>query len=172
MCFSQRYKTFKLLKKNIIQTEIDYLFRSPGPGFTYCFNYASFRMLHEFVSANVDTLSKFRWHDWVIYAILRNKGTKWHFDETPHSVYRLHEKNDTGINNSLGGLIWRCTFLLNGEYRREVIRFNELGIDHPIITKLTSFTLLDRLRLIPWVPKMRSSFFERVALLVWVLFGK
>lgn len=158
------------VNKSFKQTDIDYFFRSPGPGFTFCLSRYAFEQVKQRIACMSDRTDT-RWHDWLIYAQARNLGIKWVIDNRSFALYRLHETNDTGQLSSLKQLKIRLSFLMSGLYRRQVLLMT-VGSLNPLRHKLFRFNILDRIRLITLVHRMRSKAIDRVALMLWAAFSK
>lgn len=162
----------KYVNKNFKQNDIDYFFRSPGPGFTFCFSRSAFEEIQLHLRNNSKAYINVRWHDWLIYAIARKLGKKWYIDCKPFSLYRLHSKNDTGQIISLNHLNERIKFLLNGNYRDQVNILFDPSRDDKLARKLKRFNWFDRICLISKIPLMRTKLTDRLALLIWLVFER
>ena len=165
-------KKVKYVNKSFKQNDIDFFFRSPGPGFTFCFSRTAFEEIQLHLRNNSKAYINVRWHDWLIYAIARKLGKKWYIDCKPFSLYRLHLKNDTGQITSLNHLNERMKFLLNGNYRYQVNILLDPINDDKLARTLKRFNWLDRLYLISKIPCMRTKFTDRLALLIWLIFER
>lgn len=155
------------VNKSFKQTDIDYFFRSPGPGFTFCLKRECFETIRENIR-KLKHQKEIRWHDWFIYAQARILGLKWVIDEQPLAYYRLHQTNDTGQLSSLTQLWSRFNFLMNGSYRKQIILLSD-GSSHPIRKRVIRLNFIDRLNLLIAVPSMRSKIIDRFALIIWAL---
>lgn len=86
-----------LIRKDFPQRRFDYLLESPGPGST-------FLMTRRLADATRDLLEReplaheVSYHDWLIYALARGSGWRWHIDATPSVRYRQHDTNAMGAN--------------------------------------------------------------------------
>lgn len=162
---SKRY-----VNKSFKQTDVDYFFRSPGPGFTFCFSRYAFEQIKETLEHTEDK-KDIRWHDWFIYAQARIINLKWFIDNRAFALYRIHDHNDTGQISSVNQLITRFKFLMSGSYRQQVLLMT-IGSLHPLRHQVIRFNFLDKLRLITSVHRMRSKTLDRIALIFWALFSK
>lgn len=176
-CYSSGYYRWIQSKNKITfvnkfyqQNAIDFLFRSPGPGFTYCFRADAYAKLTECVTYNYERMAQSMWHDWLLYALSRKLRLSWIIDTNAYALYRQHENNETGQAILLSDYIDRLLFLLNGKYRQEIMKLPGLEQHTKICSALTNFTLADRIYLISKIPLMRSSFTDRFALLLWLMF--
>ena len=126
------------------QNEVDYLFRSPGPGFTFCLTRVAYMKIQHDLEKHVDKYHNVRWHDWLIYAVARKLGVKWFIDDKPFTLYRLHGDNDTGQITSFRTVANRLKFLLNGDYRKQVKILVDCLHDTRIRLAVNRFNILDR----------------------------
>lgn len=106
----------KLIDKAQPQVELDFLLESAGPGCTFLLTTAAFERVKAALR-HVDDDSAVP-HDWLIYAIVRATGGRWHIDEAPTLEYRQHADNATGANAGLQQARARLRQLSSGEYRR------------------------------------------------------
>lgn len=169
--FNEKYRTVKYRNKYFPQRGNEHIFRSPGPGFTYGFTKEAFSLIQSEIQ-NIDYIKiRFRWHDWLVYALAVHLDLQWFIDKNPYSLYRQHELNDTGQNTSLSGIIYRLKFLFGGAYRQEILKITEV-INEKIISKnIRRFNINDRIKLIRSVKSMRSGKIERCILVFWLIFG-
>lgn len=165
-------RTVKYVNKNFKQNDIDFYFRSPGPGFTFCFTRSAFGEIQLHLRNNSKEYINVRWHDWLIYALARRLGKKWYIDCKPFSLYRLHSKNDTGQITSLNHLKKRVQFLLSGKYRDQINILFDPSSENKLARKLKRFNWLDRIYLIGKIPLMRTKLTDRLALLIWLIFER
>lgn len=61
-------------------------------------------------------------HDWWAYQVISGAGGQVIWDPEPALLYRQHDDNEMGQNDSLGAAIKRVTMLMGGEYRDWLIR--------------------------------------------------
>lgn len=162
--------SMRYVNKSFKQTDVDYFFRSPGPGFTFCFSRYAFEQIKETL-VHTGPKKDIRWHDWFIYAQARIMTLEWFIDDRAFALYRIHEHNDTGQLSSVSQLMKRFKFLMSGSYRRQVLLMTE-GSLHPLRHQVIRFNFLDKLRLITSVHRMRSKALDRLALILWSLFSK
>jgi rhamnosyltransferase len=162
--------SMRYVNKSFKQTDVDYFFRSPGPGFTFCFSRYAFEQIEKTLE-HTEAKKDIRWHDWFIYAQARIMNLEWYIDNRAFALYRIHDHNDTGQISSVKQLMKRFKFLMNGSYRRQVLLMT-IGSLHPLRHHVIRFNFLDKLRLITLVHRMRSKVFDRFALILWALFSK
>ena len=101
--YEKKHK-LRYVNKFFLQNDIDFLFRGPGPGFTFCFESNFFIKVKNKLITGESFWDLFRWHDWPLYAITRSLGQNWFIDEKPMALYRQHSENDTGQLDSLKSL--------------------------------------------------------------------
>jgi rhamnosyltransferase len=164
-----RNRQLRYTNKNFQQNDIDYFFRSPGPGFTFCITRRAFQIIQTHLKINSEKYQNIRWHDWLLYAIARENGIKWFIDRTPYALYRLHENNDTGQITSILNLSKRLQFLLYGDFREQVNILLEGQSPNRLSLAMKRFSISDRIFLIYKIPLMRSKMTDRLALLIWLI---
>jgi rhamnosyltransferase len=81
---------------------------------------AFFNRVQSFFAAHSRELSELHYHDWAIYALSRSWGLTWCFDAQPRVDYRQHERNDTGVRFSRGGIARRLRLIKSGWYRKQM----------------------------------------------------
>lgn len=107
------------------QLSYDYFFEAAGPGCTYVFNNPLAQAFKDFINNRApDELAEL--HDWLLYAFARANGYKWYIDPKPGMLYRQHESNQVGANNSLKMWIKRIQLIRSGWYRGEVTKLIKL----------------------------------------------
>lgn len=110
-----------LVAKAQPQTEWDHLFSSAGPGCTYVFDgpvfarFAQWLVDHREMSALVD------YHDWLLYAWMRQHGYPWFIDPWPSMLYRQHDANQLGANAGVRAAARRLAALAQSWYFTQVI---------------------------------------------------
>lgn len=117
-----------LVRKNYPQTEIDYWFEGPGPGCTQVFSATAFTEFQKFIVENWSKIQDIRYHDWLIYAFVRNRGLSWHISDSPDLDYMQHGSNEIGVNRGIGAFLKRIKMLKSGWYREQV------GLIHSVVT--------------------------------------
>lgn len=108
----------KTIKKSFRQKKFDYLFETPGPGCSFVLSNKTVSYLQTRLINNV---LDFPYHDWLIYALTRQKKLKWVIDEQPSLLYRQHNNNYMGANFGFLGGLKRFNRILCGDYYREFI---------------------------------------------------
>lgn len=63
-------------------------------------------------------------HDWWLYQLISGAGGRVILDPAPQILYRQHDSNQIGANNTLASKLSRLGAMLNGSYRR----WNDLNI--------------------------------------------
>lgn len=178
-CYSGSYyrwvpfkQKIKYVNKFYVQNTVDYLFRSPGPGFTYCFSKAGYRKLSNHISSCWQQRKNHMWHDWYLYALARQLNLSWFIDKKAHSLYRQHESNETGQALLLSDYVDRLKFLISGKYRSEILKLPGLTQHQKMSVALQRFKVIDRIYLISKINLMRSRPQDRLALLLWLIFER
>ena len=178
-CYSGSYYLWLPNRRKVIysnryflQTDHDYLFRGPGPGFTFAFTADAYRKIRCNLLTILSDGIQFTWHDWLIYACARHMNLSWYIDKNPYSLYRLHAANETGQALDFQSYKKRFQFLFDGSYRAEILKFERFAPGDNLISRIKSFSILDRLYLLRMMPTMRSRFVQRIGLTIWLLHGK
>lgn len=170
--FNQKKVTFSYVNKSFTQNSIDYMFRSPGPGFTFGFSKQAFQKIQSLIVQDISKFENVRWHDWLIYTLARNEQIKWYIDPLPYTLYRLHDRNDTGQPTSINMLLSRLRFVISGKFGEQVRIMASISNSCEVSLSLQRMNFRDRVFLISSIPKMRSKFFDRLALLIWIIFER
>ncbi|WP_313129355.1 glycosyltransferase [Pseudescherichia vulneris] len=119
------------------QLSYDYFFEAAGPGCTYVFNNSLAQAFKAFINnRSSDDLAEL--HDWLLYAFARANGYKWYIDPKPGMLYRQHESNQVGANNSLKMWVKRIQLIKSGWYRREVTKLIKLFCNSPDLGSLVT----------------------------------
>lgn len=116
-----------LIRKSDRQRELDYLFESSGPGSTFLFDQRVLRLVREALRG--DTAHQVDAHDWLIYALARASGLRWHIDDTPTVEYRQHDRNVLGANNSWRSALHRLRLVRAHWHRRQSTLIARLSLD-------------------------------------------
>jgi rhamnosyltransferase len=147
------------------QTEIDFLFSSPGPGCTFVLRRAAFLKIKEMYQKHQSQINRIDSHDWLIYAFARSIGLKWIIDEYISMQYRQHNSNEFGANSGLNGAVKRIRTILTGKYRDQVIKIGSVSnVSHPVMDRIVRFNLLDRIWILAHSVKMRRRLVDSVFL--------
>ena len=113
----EQLKVKKLIKKSYAQKKYDFKFESPGPGCSFVLT----KKLFKFIQTKIDHKTiNFSFHDWLIYALARSHGYRWHIDDAPNLFYRQHANNQLGANDGWLAFIKRVQKVLSGQYRRNL----------------------------------------------------
>lgn len=166
--FAFENKKIRYVNKARKQTECDYLFASPGPGFTFTFTRSAFSRIASELSTKTN-LQLIRWHDWYIYALARSAGLKWCIDKEAYALYRIHQNNDTGLKNSLRGMLFRVKFLYGKEYKMQVLNMPSSPRGRKIQNMLHHLTFSKRLYLISRMGLFRARLLDKLAIFMWLL---
>lgn len=170
----------QVLRKSEAQREFDFLLESAGPGCTFLVAIDAFTVIREIVSDGrlVDDRVP---HDWLIYAIVRATGRRWHIDTEPTLDYRQHGHNATGANVGLRQAALRARRLASGDYRKQCaavaatsaqLAGGTLGARLAELAPLLQRTdFRARLALLRLAPELRREQMERWMLRVALLLG-
>lgn len=90
-----------LIEKSQPQRKLDHFFEAAGPGCTYVFKNEAMKDLKKLILEAGNKVNKITQHDWLAYALCREKGYRWFIDPKPSMLYRQHANNQVGTNNNL-----------------------------------------------------------------------
>lgn len=107
-----------LLDKAQPQRAFDYVLESAGPGCTFVLAPHAFEVVRRVVVDDPEAASA-PIHDWLVYAIVRAAGLRWHIDKEPVIDYRQHDRNVAGANVGLRSARTRLERLRSGSFRTE-----------------------------------------------------
>lgn len=102
-----------LIVKSQPQRRLDFIFESAGPGCTFVFT-RDLALNFQFFLQNNPDANHFYLHDWLLYAFARSKGYNWFIDPIPYMLYRQHQTNQVGANNTFKSLLYRLGLAVNG----------------------------------------------------------
>jgi rhamnosyltransferase len=101
-------------------TDIDYFYEGAGQGCTFVFKPELQIRVLDVISKSNDLLDRVHYHDWLVYAVCRSLGMRWHIDPAAFLKYRQHASNDTGARLSFSGLARRLRLVRSGWYADQV----------------------------------------------------
>lgn len=116
----------ELIDKARPQTSLDFLLESAGPGCTFLLSPAAMEAVRDGLGRIADDAAAP--HDWLVYAIVRARGLRWHIDPEPTLDYRQHGRNATGANHGPRPALVRARRLASGEYRRQCAAVAEVAL--------------------------------------------
>jgi len=127
--YSSDVITLKKNKKKYLVKNIDIpnqysIYRTPGPGCTFVFKRSAFLNLHEFIENHKDL--KIFFHDWFVYNFFINNNLKWISSSSADILYRQHNHNAHGANNSIFSLFSRIRDLFHGDWINEYNKLNQI----------------------------------------------
>jgi len=160
----------RVLRKAQAGRRFDHLFESAGPGCTFVIRRAAFEQLRDWVRQHFHRLQEIKVHDWLIYALARNWGWKWHIDPWPGVLYRQHSHNEIGANVGSSAALRRFRLSWDGTYRRDVLAVaRAVGDTSWVVDALARNKWADRLKLMLRVGELRRRPRDRLALLFMLL---
>lgn len=168
-----------VIMKTSAQRELDYLFESAGPGCTYLITPWLIGELRKVLLDSDSGAANVALHDWLVYAVCRSSGRKWHIDNISSVKYRQHESNEFGANHGVRAKLSRIGKLRSGWYRGEVIKVLKVCMTISsqdtlytnLLEMLSARTIRGRLKLLSMVNKARRKTIDRIALLAAIAFG-
>jgi rhamnosyltransferase len=136
------------IRKSHRQRSLDFLCEAPGPGCTLLLSRRLVATVAELLDSPATEASEHNLHDWLVYAVCRAKGWRWHIQNRATLLYRQHGSNELGANVGVAGLRRRLKSVRNGWYRAEcqrAARISELVATGSLRTQVANFrSLLER----------------------------
>lgn len=171
-----------LIDKTQPQRDWDYIFESAGPGCTYLMTPALVAQLQSLLQDDHSAARQCALHDWLVYAICRATGGKWHIDPFPSVLYLQHGNNEFGANIGIRQILRRIRKIYGGWHRQEAYKIASsvalLVSDRKKQNELAALqaALLEngfaaRIRLLKFATEGRRKFTDRLALVLLVACG-
>lgn len=163
------------LRKFGRQRRFDYLFQGASAGCTYVLTRAAAQLVLEQTSALTPDDFRQRSHDWLIYAICRSHGLRWHMDRAALVFYRQHQRNAFGALPAAAGLKARWRLARSGWYRSHVLWLGKFltatSEESRVLAAVASLRLKDRLWLVLNARGFRRDPRDRWLLMLVILTG-
>lgn len=160
-----------LINKSAPQKNFDFLYESAGPGCSFLIKPALFLQIKALLENTSDTTTLPELHDWLIYAVCRAIGNKWHIAERPLLEYRQHASNVVGAHHGVRAKLKRVKSIQRGWYRNEVQKIAHIVMElttdkelHHVCEQLIRLNIVDRFRLLSTVSNARRHRSEQLAL--------
>lgn len=162
------------------QRALDFVCESAGPGCTYLLSPTAFTAVREVVRHDPRVAGTAA-HDWLIYAIVRASGLRWHIDDAATVDYRQHASNVIGANLGPRQARIRLGRIRSGGFRLDCALTAEIAADvadgdqaaalHRIAQLLRDRRLRSRSALARQVSRLRRRRRDRVLLRAVTLAG-
>lgn len=169
--------TRALIEKAQPLREFDFLFESSGPGCTFLMTPWLIQEVRTVLVAEISVASTVEAHDWLIYAVCRASGKKWHISPVPTLKYRQHENNVLGANFGYKAREFRIKRIISGWYRREIYKVAELSLSLTSVPDvqeacraLMDKSIFSRFKVLGLVSQARRSMLDRCMLSLSILF--
>jgi len=160
-----------LINKAFPQKKFDFLYESAGPGCSFLIKSTLFLQIKSFLENTEDMASLPELHDWLIYAVCRAIGNKWHIADSPMLEYRQHSGNVIGAHYGMKARLRRIQSIRRGWYRLEVQKISHivLGLTRSrelqnVCGQLIQLSLYDRFKLLFTITETRRNRSEQFAL--------
>lgn len=114
------------IRKSFPQRQFDYLLESPGPGSTFLVTQRLIELARDAISRGA--AAQVDYHDWLIYALARAKGWKWHIDEESTVDYRQHTANAMGANVGTRSALSRLALIREHWHRGQATLLARIGL--------------------------------------------
>lgn len=112
----------RIIVKSQPQRRFDYVFEAAGPGCTYLFTRSLARDVSVLLKTEIPSAREVCLHDWLVYAICRGQGRRWHIGSEITVRYRQHDANFLGANIGIASWIARHRRVTSGWYMNEVCK--------------------------------------------------
>lgn len=117
-----------LVRKDYPQRSFDFVLESAGPGSTFLMTPRLIELVRATLG-NADTLAgTVDSHDWLIYAIARSRGFRWHIDSEPSVDYRQHDGNAVGANLGARPALRRLSLIHKQWHREQAALIARVGL--------------------------------------------
>jgi rhamnosyltransferase len=168
-------KPLRILRKDLPQTMVDYLFQSASAGCTYCISQAAAIVLKKTLAEKLSLSPEKISHDWITYAVTRSNGFKWVIDSSPQIMYRQHASNVYGASAGIKGLLSKTKLVKQGWYMENLQYVASIcrkdDDNQKFIEAITRLTFLDRLFLLKNFYSLRRKKIEGFVLGLSILIG-
>ncbi len=165
IAFDERGKE-TLVSKDQPQREFDYLLQGPGPGSTFLMTGRLVNLTAVLLRRPGSIAQGVDYQDWLIYAICRARGWRWHIDPEPTVLYRQHEHNVIGSNVGLRPAWERLRLIRQHWHRHQALALATIAVD--IAPESETSKLVELVRLFEstgirerWALARRASEFRR-----------
>ncbi|GDS05557.1 dTDP-rhamnosyl transferase [Escherichia coli] len=163
-----------LINKAQPQVKYDFLFEAAGPGCTYVIHRDVAIEFKKFIVSKWQEVKKIELHDWLFYSFSRVKNFQWVIDERPSMYYRQHQNNQVGANNTMAGAVKRLNLIKCKWYREQICRMISVFEDEvyiPFYRELKTDSYFDKLKILPYLNKIRRRPRDRMYLAIAILIG-
>ena len=153
-------------------TKYLHVFGNLSPGFTHSFKNETFGKIQTLVKREYKHLTHLRWHDWLLFFIVKENNIKFVVSNSAHTLYRQHETNDTGLASNVAGIKMRIKFLFSASMQKqlEILKlFARQTNTKKFLTSATRMQLFDRCLLLWNILSFRANFIPRIALTLWII---
>ena len=116
-------------KKSYPQRKYDFIFETPGPGCTMLLTPRLLARMRLLLLDPVSPASRVGYHDWLIYAVARASGWRWHIADKPTILYRQHAYNEVGVNRGVAAAAARLRRYITGNYAKDCRAILAVAID-------------------------------------------
>jgi rhamnosyltransferase len=106
----------RLVRKAFPQRPYDWVCESPGPGSTFLLTPRLVSLVADVVRSGLAESVQF--NDWLVYAVCRARGWRWHIDAAATVDYRQHDDNVMGANHGRQAALSRFR-LITARWHRE-----------------------------------------------------
>lgn len=116
----------RLVRKAFPQRSYDWVCESPGPGSTFLLTPRLVSLVGDVVRSGLAGPVAF--NDWLVYAICRARGWRWHIDPTATVDYRQHDDNVMGANHGHAAALSRLRLIRARWHRGQALAVADVAL--------------------------------------------
>lgn len=149
-----------------------HLFGNLSPGFTFSFTSIAFLKIQKIINEKFEHLGELRWHDWLLYFIVKEHKLQYVVSADAHTLYRQHSNNDTGLAINIDAIKMRIKYLFSDEMDKQLnilMLFAVQSGSKKLLKCALRLNLTDRFHLLCNLTRLRKSLISRVALALWII---
>lgn len=117
-----------LVRKSYPQRDFDFVLESAGPGSTFLMTPRLIELVRLTLRRDGSIALTAHMHDWLVYAIARSHGLRWHIDPEPSVDYRQHDDNVLGANLGARPALRRLTLIRSHWHREQARVIAQVGL--------------------------------------------
>ena len=160
----------KLIKKDYPQVDYDYVFESSGPGCSFVLTRELSLAIKKSLIDKKNEINKLWLHDWYCYSFSRSNKFKWYIDNEALMLYRQHDNNEVGANNSLASIISRVKTVISGDaFNKVLVQADFIDFNNKPRELLKRNTFFSLVKLSMMANKCRRSSTEKIAFFIIIL---
>ena len=116
----------RLVRKAFPQRPYDWVCESPGPGSTFLLTPRLVSLVADVVRSGLADPVEF--NDWLVYAVCRAHGWRWHIDDAATVDYRQHDDNVMGANHGRTAALTRLRLIGSRWHRGQALAIADVAL--------------------------------------------